>query len=773
MDMFKLLARSTGLQHLVPRGGRQTHITPSAGGDPDKPHRESAVKYPDQSTEGPARGTKRKRHAGEKDGSGSPKMLDSFGPDGGPLKPVDAQHGQQSQVAGNGDINTSTDKDRNAEYSTFSEEACKWTLKKHKLKVTLLGDTDTVRELESRKNLSSTKKEQRRKHRHKEIWPQPLTSFKELRSKYRISSRLAANLDAEGYREPTEVQIGALPLLLGSDKDRGISTTDSSVIGTLRDSPVDLLTVAPTGSGKTLAFLIPIIQGVVENRRSAKFDHRENDPGHHAQALIIVPTHELADQIVNEAKKLAIGTGVKVSGMRKGMRVYTGPVNATNRHDTTPDGDLAIKADVLIGTPVTMLHAISPPNAELPCTLPSVRYLVLDEADVLLDPLFRSQTIDIWNTLCNPHLRTSLWSATIGSSIETLAQEFIQTRRAQLNAPSPHTSTTDHHLLRLVVGLKDSALPQITHRLIYTGSEQGKLHAVRQLLHPSSTTLTTTTILAPFLIFTQTIPRATALHAELLYDIPPEAGGSSRIAVLHSSLSATARASIIASLRKGEIWIVITTDLLSRGLDIRGLNGVINYDIPTTGAAYVHRAGRTGRQGREGGVAVTLYTKEDIPYVKNIANVIAASERERAKRIFKSWFPAPEDGTDGQATAAAATREHQDEGGSGGSSGIPQWLLDALPRVSKKTKGELKKRGVESRRRLLGRERATDNNVAMKRNARISTKSGFERRREERRKGARTGSQRRRKAEALMAEGAADVNSRVGEDEEWSGFDDE
>ena len=176
---------------------------------------------------------------------------------------------------------------------------------------------------------------------------------------------------------------------------------------------------------------------------------------------------------------------------------------------------------------------------------------------------------------------------------------------------------------------------------------------------------------------------------------------------------------------------MITTDLLSRGVDFRGLNGVVNFDIPNTRAAYVHRVGRTGRQGRKGGVAVTFYTKEDIPYVKNIANVIAASERAYGKA-----------GHDREGT-------------------MQKWLLDALPTLSKKTKKQLKLKGVEGRRSAPG-----DGETGKEaRKMRISTKSGYDRKLENRRKGAGLGSQ-RRKGEKR----SSDVS--VSENDDWEGFDD-
>jgi ATP-dependent RNA helicase DDX52/ROK1 len=373
------------------------------------------------------------------------------------------------------------------------------------------------------------------------------------------------------------------------------------------------------------------------------------------------------------------------------------------------------KADILVTTPLVLLHALSKGSSSEKYPLPTVRHLILDEADVLLDTLFRDQTLGIWDSCINPGLHVTLWSATMGSNIEALASETIQKRRERLSLTTPST------VVRLVVGLKDSAIPNISHKLIYTATEPGKLLGLRQLLHPVALSSNSPVLRPPFLIFTQTIPRAIALHSELLYDIPAEAGGSSRIAVLHSDLSDSVRSSIMARFRNGEVWILITTDILSRGVDFRGINGVVNYDVPNSGAAYIHRVGRTGRAGRDGGVAVTFYTKEDIPYVKNIANIIAASEKQAGKTPSEA--------------------------------GMQKWLLDALPKPSKKDKKNLKMHGVEARR-----------STAVGTKGKISTKSGFERKVENRKKGAIQGSKRRKDEEK-------DEKIVTVEESEWDGID--
>ena len=153
-----------------------------------------------------------------------------------------------------------------------------------------------------------------------------------------------------------------------------------------------------------------------------------------------------------------------------------------------------------------------------------------------------------------------------------------------------------------------------------------------------------------------------------------------------------------------------------------------------TSASYVHRAGRTGRQGREGGVAITLYTKEDIPYVKNVANVIAASARANGAKNLG--------------------------GGEFGVESVQPWLLDSLPDVSKQMKKELKKKGIESRRAYPERGHSDIKKM------RISTKSGYDRRKVNRRKGAVMGSRQRAERENDNSNGPEE------EGEGWGGFGD-
>lgn len=735
MDAFKLLTRSTKLKPAT----SQASTLPSKGkAENPQLFRSSAA----EKLEDGKGGKKRKRaHGVDENDTGTidedALNLDFFSQNkGSTTRASDAATRNGNDAAAVQDELSDSEED-----NSMDEVQRRTILNAHKIKVDDMRDFEEISPASVQSEEPEKKKKKKRKQEEKQqaqslskkeqkkarrLYPQPLLSFKELRTKYKISRRLAENVAEQGFTVPTEVQLGSLPLLLGdgsvSEKSDSTNTTEP-----------DLLVVAPTGSGKTLSFMIPVINKIVRH-------HHEQSEERGIFAVVVAPTKELASQIVNEGRKLALGTGVKITLMKKGMRVVERDgedgSDVLNESDSEPSesesdkktadnknkGAIPItKSDILVSTPLLLVNALSDNKTRPLGTLPLVRNLVMDEADVLLDPLFRDQTLDIWRSCTHPELRASLWSATMGSSIEDMAKTTIKERKLSL------TKTKSYPLIRLVVGLKDSAIPNIKHKLIYAATEQGKLLGLRQLLHPTAATASDVRLRPPFLVFTQTIPRAIALHSELLYDIPPEAGGSARIAVLHSDLSDTQRSEIMKGFRKGEIWILVTTDLLARGVDFRGINGVVNYDIPNTPAVYVHRVGRTGRAGREGGVAVTYYTKEDIPYVKSIANIIDVSEKLR---------------------------------GESGERSVQKWLLDALPDLSKKNKKELKKHGVKARQTSL----KTDDKE--QRRTRISTKSGFERQQENKRKGAIEASRKRSQIQENEADSASD------DGDGWNGLDD-
>ncbi|KAG6008399.1 RNA-dependent ATPase rok1 [Claviceps pusilla] len=746
MDIFKVLSRGTkrpaAAKHNAPAQ------LPSAGTKTNPQLYHDAV-----------RGMKRKRSTGGDTeppaSAGELPTVDFFA---APAK-QDALGGKQGPEAHAVERASSPgDSTVRAAAGKLTEEECRQLLRSHRLKITLLSKHEEQKTVEEESKKSKKKKKNKKKQGEDEereeaennnnnknkkktrnLFPQPLESFGDLRTRYGISRTVAENLVHQSYRLPTEVQMGSLPLLLRPE----LALTED--VGSLEHG-VDFLAVAPTGSGKTISFLIPAIDKIIKRReRGGVRGVRE------LEALIVAPTRELVHQITNEGNKLVQGTGIKIVAMKKQTQLAAeqqimvedsseeeeeedddddNDSEEGEEKDTKRQGEKTkgrgrgtkakkphpeTKTDILVTTPQLLLNFLQSGPSGTHKVLPTVRDLILDEADVLLDPLFKETTLALWTACTNENLCVSFWSATMGSNIEALVTEEVKTRAEQ------HVGATQKPFVRLVVGLKDTAVPNIVHKLTYTASEQGKLLALRQLLHPTSggggggggDDSSGPPLRPPFLVFTQTIDRARALHEELKYDIPPEAGGSSRIGALHSALADSDRAAIMRRFRAGEIWVLITTDVLARGVDFAGVNGVVNYDVPGSAAAYVHRAGRTGRAGRQGGVAVTFYTKEDIPFVKTVANVIAVSEKQAGK--------------------------------TGDQAGVQKWLLDALPNVAKADRKKLKERGVESRRS----------------GSKITSQSGYDRTKEHNRRGAMEANKRRR----------MEGGSEGGREEEWTGLD--
>ncbi|KAL6958603.1 DEAD-box ATP-dependent RNA helicase 57 [Sarracenia purpurea var. burkii] len=121
----------------------------------------------------------------------------------------------------------------------------------------------------------------------------------------------------------------------------------------------------------------------------------------------------------------------------------------------------------------------------------------------------------------------------------------------------------------------------------------------------------------PVLVFVQNKERAKELYRELAFD-------DIRADVIHADLTEIQRENAVNNFRAGKTWVLIATDVIARGMDFKGVNCVINYDFPDSAATYIHRIGRSGRAGRSG-EAITLYTEADVPFLRNVANVMVAS----------------------------------------------------------------------------------------------------------------------------------------------------
>ncbi|KAF9436477.1 RNA-dependent ATPase rok1 [Entomortierella beljakovae] len=378
--------------------------------------------------------------------------------------------------------------------------------------------------------------------------PNPFRTFEGLGEQYQVEPYLQRNILASGFKKPTPIQMQAIPVILHGR---------------------DLMAMAPTGSGKTMAFVLPILQDL---KGPEKVGYR---------AVIISPTRELATQIFSQIKKLSTGRRFKICMLTKATAATQGQAP-----------HLRQKYDILISTPLRLVHAIQQEKMELD----HVRHLILDEADKLLEQGFLEQTDEIFAACSHASLQKSLFSATLPSGVEALANTFMR---------SP---------IRIVIGSKNAATETINQKLVYCGSEEGKLIAIRQQIQSG--------LKPPVLIFVQSIERAKELFHELIYD-------GINVDVIHSERTKAQRDKIVEGFRQGKIWVLIATELMARGVDFKGVNLVINYDFPQTVQSYIHRIGRTGRAGRTG-EAITYFTNDDQTYLKSIVNVMRESGCEVA-----------------------------------------------------------------------------------------------------------------------------------------------
>ncbi|KAF8610072.1 P-loop containing nucleoside triphosphate hydrolase protein [Ceratobasidium sp. AG-I] len=344
----------------------------------------------------------------------------------------------------------------------------------------------------------------------------------------------------------------------------------------------NLIAISPTGTGKTMSYLLPIFN-LLHAPSSSKSSPADTGKG--VRAVIVSPTRELAGQIYNECLKLAEG--------RKWRIVLYGKATGA----TLAQPEVRDRIDIVVTTPLRLVDSLQ----KSMITLDNVRCLVLDEADRLLEGEFFPQTEEVIKSCSHPKLQKAVFSATLPAGAEATANSFLE---------SP---------IRIVVGLKDSATSTVKQKLTFVGSESGKLLTLRQQLAAG--------FQPPVLVFVQSQERATELSEELLYD-------GRNVDVLHSGRTKKQRADAAERFQRGECHILVSTEVMARGMDFAGVRLVINYDFPQTVQSYIHRIGRTGRAGREG-EAVTYFTNADAPYLKMIANVLKASNNPVPEWMLK------------------------------------------------------------------------------------------------------------------------------------------
>src|SRR5205823_2620078 len=329
-----------------------------------------------------------------------------------------------------------------------------------------------------------------------------------------------------GYEEPTPVQREAIPLLIAGR---------------------DLLAQAATGTGKTAAFALPMLQRLA----------RDGESRRRTGGLVLVPTRELSMQVAEAIHKYAKGLGLTV------LPVYGGaPISQQIRA-------LERGAGIVVATPGRALDHIKRGTLKLA----TLRFLVLDEADEMLDMGF-AEDLDAILEATPKTRQTALFSATLPARILSIAQRHLS-NPARVTIAREKTAA--------------GKLPRV-RQIAYVVPRAHKPAALDRVLDMENPTSA--------LVFCRT-----RLEVETLVETLSAHGR--RAQALHGGMEQRQRDRVMQMFRGGKADLLVATDVAARGLDIEHLSHVVNYDVPSSAGAYVHRIGRTGRAGRAG-TAITL-----------------------------------------------------------------------------------------------------------------------------------------------------------------------
>lgn len=358
---------------------------------------------------------------------------------------------------------------------------------------------------------------------------EPATGFESLS----LSAPILAALQRVKYFEPTPIQAAFIPRAL----------TGRDVIGQ-----------AQTGTGKTAAFLLPFLNSWRET----------NDPG--PQALVLAPTRELVSQVSEEARKLVPSRHCRVLPIYGGCR-FRGQLD-----------ELKKGCAVVVGTPGRILDHLGRGTL----SFDRVRYVVLDEADRMLDIGFRPDIERILRK-CPTERQTLLLSATLPGPVLRLATRYM---REPVNINLSPQKVTVENIRQSYISV----------------SEDRKFDLLLRVLHREQP--------RQCIIFCQRKRSADQLYRHLKQK-------SQRVEAMHGDLAQPQRERIMQDFRDAKIASLVATDVVGRGIDVTNISHIINYDLPEDPENYVHRIGRTGRMGADG-VAISFVTPEQGDLLTNI-----------------------------------------------------------------------------------------------------------------------------------------------------------
>jgi len=393
-----------------------------------------------------------------------------------------------------------------------------------------------------------------------------------------LSHAVMEGVKAIGYVEPTPIQLRTIPLILAGH---------------------DVIGGAQTGTGKTAAFALPILSQLAQHQPAPR-------------ALILEPTRELAAQVETAVRDLARFTNLRVV-------VLYGGVGYGRQYDALKTG-----VDIIVATPGRLLDHLQRGT----CKLDQVKYLVLDEADRMLDMGFLPDVRRIIDR-CPRQRHTSLFSATIPPEIETLIQWAMK------------------HPQTVVIGARRSPAETVKH-VVYPVADAQKSELLLALLdrvHYDSV-----------IVFCRTKHRADRVAHLLKRD-------NHAVAVLHSNRTQSEREHALRGFRDGRFEVLVATDIAARGLDIADVSHVVNYDVPQHAEDYVHRIGRTGRAQARGD-AFTLMVAEDRQHMAAIERFIGQKvERVKLDNFNYQYTALFDDSTDRRSVAERRVRGVRLSGG--------------------------------------------------------------------------------------------------------------
>ncbi|VAW86185.1 ATP-dependent RNA helicase VVA0939 [hydrothermal vent metagenome] len=332
----------------------------------------------------------------------------------------------------------------------------------------------------------------------------------------------------------------------------------------------DLLANAQTGTGKTAAFALPILQQLHDNPKPTL-------PGN-ARALILTPTRELAEQLGETINRYAQFLPLSIIALYGGVKM------------SAQEKKLKMGVDIIVSTPGRLLEHM----AQCSVNLSNVEFVVLDEADRMLDMGFIADVQSLLQKTKKTR-QTLLFSATMSQPVKELANKLLK-----------------KHIVVSVA--KQNAIANTVTQVVYPVDECNKADLFVDLIEEHNW--------FKVLVFTSTKIQADALMIKLKQ-------AKIKTALCHSDKSQGARRRAIADFKAAKIQVLIATEVAARGLDIEGLEHVVNYNLPYLAEDYVHRIGRTGRAGTKG-QAISLISREEERSLANIERLTG----EPIKRVY-------------------------------------------------------------------------------------------------------------------------------------------